>query len=165
LAGQAGRSDFGFGVQDAPIFQFTNASARDITNASFAIFAPGDNLTQDTFPIGTIAAGSLFNFWVGFTSDGGTGTRFSTSSAGGLDISDSGLDSDAVQFEFLGTWNGGPLTSGIFAAGESRPSLDGTAAHLKFLGGFNGADGPGGVASLEQWRPFRPRPRRRNPRA
>src|SRR3974390_2237258 len=68
-----GVSDFGFGVQDAPVFQFTNVSANDITNASFTIFASGDNLTEDTFQIGTIAAGSVFDLLVGVTNDGGHG--------------------------------------------------------------------------------------------
>jgi hypothetical protein len=83
---------------------------------------------------------------VGVTSDGGTGhTFFTPGIAGGPDTSDSGPGSDAVQFKFLGTWNGAPLTSGVFAAGDSAgPSLDGTVAHLNFLGGPNGADGPCG---------------------
>jgi hypothetical protein len=141
-----GVSDFGFGVQDAPIFHFTNVTANDITSASFTIFASGDNLTQDTFQIGTIAAGSFFDLWVGVTSDGGTGhTFFNPIGGGGLDTSDLAPDSDAVQFQFQATWNDQPLTSGVFAAGDTAgPSLDGTVAHLNFLGGPNGADGPCG---------------------
>lgn len=139
-----GVSDFGLGLQDAPIFHFTNVTGSNITNASFTIFASGDNPTQDTFQIGTIGAGSFFNLWVGVTNDGGAGHTFFTSGiAGGRDTSDVGPDSDAIQFQFLGVWNNQPLSSGIFTPGATAgPSLDGTVAHLNFLGGPANGDGP-----------------------
>ncbi len=137
-------NNFGFGVQDAPIFQFTNTSGNAITNATFTIEASGDNATADTFNIGTIAAGASFDLFVGVTSDGGSGhTFFAPAGSGGRDTSDFGPDSNSVAFEFLGMSNGSSVSSGVFTAGQSAmTSLDGSVSGLNFLGGPAGADGP-----------------------
>ncbi len=136
-------NNFGFGVQDAPIFQFTNSSGNDITNASFTIQASGDNPTADTFNIGTIAAGASFDLFVGVTDDGGTSHTFFAKRTNGLDTSDFGPDSNAVAFEFSGMSNGSAVLTGVFTAGQSTmTALDGTVSGLNFLGGPNGADGP-----------------------
>lgn len=138
-----GGNNFGLGVQDAPIFRFTNISGMDITNATFTIFASGDNATADTFDVGTIAAGTGFNLLPGVTNDGGSGHTFFAFTGSGRDTSDAGPNSDGVQFEFSGMWNGISVSSGVFAAGDSAgPSLDGTISRMNFLGGGPQSDGP-----------------------
>ena len=136
-------TNFGFGVQDAPIFQFDNTSGNAITNALFTILVSGDNATQDTFKIGTISANSFFDIFVGVTNDGGAGhTFFAPIGPNGRDTSDIGPNSDAIQFSFSGL-NGSDAVSASLTVGASAgPSLDATVNHLNFLGGPANADGP-----------------------
>lgn len=139
-SGPAG-NNFGFGVQDSPIFAINNTSASAITGATLTIGVGGDNATLDTFNVGNIAAGGQVLIEVGVTSDGGFGHTFFTTGGPVRDTSDVGPNSDSVPFAFLGTQ--GVVVSANFTPGDTaQTSLDGTIAKINFLGGGPSSDGP-----------------------
>jgi PEP-CTERM motif len=133
-SGPAG-NNFGFGVQDGPIFEINNTSGSAITNA--VLTANGD-----PFAIGTIVAGGSFFIEPGITNDGNSGhTFFSVTGSGILDTSDSGPNSDTTPFSFTGMLGLVPL-SVTFTPGDTHgPSLDGTIPQINFLGGGPNSDG------------------------
>jgi hypothetical protein len=134
-------NNFGFGVQDGPIFVINNTSASAITGATLTIGVGGGNATADTFNIGTIAAGGQFLLELGVTSDGGSGHTFFATGSGIRDTSDVGPSSDTVPFTFSGLQ--GVVVSATFTPGDStQPSLDGSIGSMNFLGGGPQSDGP-----------------------
>lgn len=131
---------------DGPAFEFTNTGTETITGGTLVIEANKTlGIVYDSFCMGKIEPGASVVVVPGFSNDKRKhpATSFFLYKGSPLDTSDSGPNSNAVEFIFNGTVGGQAVTSGKIVTGASAgPSADGTVKLINFLGGPGNADAP-----------------------